>query len=152
MKKIMWMALALSAVTTPAQVNQTAMEQQTVLNLHTGLYKTLVNKDEPQLRNCLAEAFVFTSANADVQYKEAFIKDFAMNPQIKLPLMSTSDQKITVVNNTAVLTALIHINIIRNIQKDNTAIELWERLTETYIKQEGQWRLLALHATYVPNK
>ncbi|SFD15794.1 protein of unknown function [Chitinophaga sp. CF118] len=126
--------------------------QEKILTLHKSFYDALTLRTEKIIREGLREEFVFTSANGDILDKEKFIKGFAMNPSIKIPLLNTSNQKIVVIENTAILTGIMHINIIRDITNDNTVRDLWERITETYIRQGDQWKLLALQATYMQNK
>jgi len=125
-------------------------EKEQVLNVHKQTFDAIANKMEALVRNNLQEAFVFTSANADVQQKDAFVKGFVMNPAIKLPLFVSTDEQVLVVDNVAIVTAVAHINIIR--ANESVVRDLWERITGTYIKQGNEWKLLALQATYMQKK
>ncbi|SIN75812.1 protein of unknown function [Chitinophaga niabensis] len=122
------------------------MKTTPVLQLHKELLAAIAAKNEPFLREHIRQEFLFTSANADVLNKEAFVKGFAMNPALKLPLFEPSGQQVIMVNETAIVTAVVHINIIRG---NNAPEELWERITETYIQDKGQWKLLASQATFI---
>ena len=153
MKKILLTALLLYA--TVYSHGQSAIEtvkakqkMDQVLEVHKALYKALPEKAEALLETILRPEFVFTSANGDLQGRAVFLRSFALNPAVKLPLLVTSEQKVIIVGNTAVLTGLLHIKIIRDVNKDNVERELWERITETYVKQGQQWKLLSLQATY----
>ena len=127
-----------------------AKEKEQILYVHKQIFDAIANKNEASVRNMLQESFVFTSANADVQPKDAFIKGFVMNPAIKLPVFVSAEEQVVVIDNVAVVTAVAHINIIR---ANETAVrDLWERITGTYIKQGNEWQLLALQATYMLNK
>ena len=142
-KQYLLAAALLLAATIHAQ-NKTGMEQ--VLNNHKKIYKAISGKNANDLQLMLSHGFVFTSALAEVWNKEKFVNGFALNPAIQLPLFETTEQNITIIDNTAILTALAHINIKRN---DQPVQELWERVTETYVKQQGKWTLVALQATFV---
>lgn len=158
MKQLMAIAaLFLMSTSGYGQTSDNIMEQHTaqeaaILQVHDRLYQALVAKEESPLQTCLHPAFRFTSANADVQQKEQFLTGFALNPLVRLPSVVTSEKEVTIVDRTAVVTALAHIRIIRNTAKDNTVLELWERLTETYVLQHDRWQLLAMQATYIPKK
>jgi hypothetical protein len=125
-------------------------EKEQVLVVHKQIFEAIANKKEAPVRNNLQEAFVFTTANADVQLKDAFIKGFVMNPAIKLPLFVSADEQVLIVDHVAIVTAVAHINIIR--ANETVVRDLWERITGTYIKQGNEWTLLALQATYMQKK
>ena len=141
-------AILLATVFVHAQTNQRNMpsEKEQLLQIHKKIYAAISNKKESDLQEMLKPEFVFTSATADVWSKEKFLNGFALRPAIALPLFATSEENITIIDNTAILTALAHINIKRG---DQPVQELWERVTETYVKQLGYWKLLALQATFV---
>lgn len=143
---LLWTSFLLGGQTPPTNKTTPTMEQ--VLKTHQALYKALPEKSATVLESILRPEFVFTSANGDLQDRAVFLAAFALNAAVGIPLLQTSEQKITVVGNTAVLTALMHIHIIRNVQTDPVVRDLWERVTETYVQQDGQWKLLSLQATY----
>jgi|GEM_PF-1387171 len=124
-------------------------EKEQVLNINRQLFKGTSEKIESLIRENMEDAFLFTTANADVMDKETYISGFALHPAISIPLLNTSEENVIIVGNTAILTALAHINISRNNAAPN---DLWERITGTYIMQDGRWKILALHATYLPKK
>lgn len=121
-----------------------------VLQVHKQIFEAIANKAEAPVSQQLQDAFVFTSANADVQEKDVFIKGFVMNPAIKWLVFVSSDEQVMIVDNTAIVTAVAHINIIR--ENETVVRDLWERITGTYIKQGNEWKLLALQATYMQKK
>ncbi|HEX6432147.1 MAG TPA: nuclear transport factor 2 family protein [Niastella sp.] len=127
-----------------------AKEKEQVLNVHKQFFDAIANRNEAPVRNNLQEAFVFTTANADVLQKDAFIKGFVMNPAIKLPVFVSTEEQVAVIDNVAIVTAVAHINIIR--ANETVVRDLWERITGTYIKQGNEWQLLALQATYMQKK
>lgn len=145
---ILLVVIILTTLFTHAQTSLPAMqhEKEQLLQDHKKIYQAITTRKESDLRDMLKPEFLFTSANADVWDKEKFIKGFAMHPAIALPLFVTSEENIIIIDNTAICTALVHINIKRG---DQPVQELWERVTETYVKQLGHWKLLAIQATFV---
>jgi ketosteroid isomerase-like protein len=129
---------------------KTEKEKEQVLQVHRQIFNAIAKKTEAPVANNLHDAFLFTSANADVQAKDAFIKGFVMNPAIQLPVFVSSDENVMVIDNTAIITAVAHINIVR--PNETVVRDLWERITGTYIKQGNHWKLLALQATYMQKK
>ena len=125
-------------------------EKEQVLVVHKQIFEAIANKNEAPVRSNLQEAFVFTNANADVQQKDAFIKGFVMNPAIKLPVFVSTEEQVLLVDHVAIVTAVVHINIIR--PNETVVRDLWERITGTYIKQGNEWTLLAMQATYMQKK
>lgn len=133
-----------------AQNEKKTTMQQTIIQIHRTIVKAVKDKNGTPLQESLRNDFVFTSATAELWDKDTFIKGFALNPSLQFPEFAPQDQKVIIYDNTAVLTALVHIKIVRGAAA--TPDELWERITETYVKQEGVWKLLALHATFLPRK
>lgn len=144
---LLWIAISIYAQVQPVVSKSTPVMDQ-ILETHKALYKALPGKSATVLESILRPEFVFTSANGDLMDRPGFLAGFALNAAVSIPLLQTSEQKIILADNTAVLTALMHIHIIRNVNTDTTLRDLWERVTETYVRQGGQWKLLSLQATY----
>jgi hypothetical protein len=137
-------ALLLASLIIHAQ-NKEHMSQE-VLTGHKRIYQAVAGKNEKDLQLMLSHEFVFTSALAELWDKEKFIKGFAMHPSISFEVFETSGEDIKIIDNTAILTALAHIKIKKG---DQPVQELWERVTETYVKQQEIWSVVAIHATFV---
>ncbi|MET3877736.1 DUF4440 domain-containing protein [Chitinophaga sp. OAE865] len=142
-------ALLAAMMTTYGQSKHQHMQTQQILDVNRQLFKGTAEKTEALIRENIADGFLFTTANADVLDKEGYIKGFALHPSIKISLMSTSDERVTISGSTAILTAIAHIRIAKN---DEAPRDLLERITGTYILAGGRWKMLALQATYVPGK
>jgi ketosteroid isomerase-like protein len=120
-------------------------EEQRVLTLHKQLLAAVASKQEPLLKQHIRNEFVFISAFGESLNKKSFIEGFAMNPAIQLPVFISSDQQVTVLDEVAIVRALVQISIVQGKAAPN---ELWERITETYTKADGEWKLLASQATF----
>ena len=148
MKKITGIiALLIAMMVTYGQSKNQRMQTQQVLDINRELFKGTAEKTEALIRENMAEEFLFTTANADVLDKEGYIKGFALNPSIKISLLNTSDERVTISGSTAVLTGIAHIIIATN---NEAPRNLLERITGTYILAGGRWKMLALQATYIP--
>ncbi|NML22544.1 nuclear transport factor 2 family protein [Pseudoflavitalea sp. G-6-1-2] len=130
--------------------NETTTMQQTIIQLHRSIMKAVKDKNGAPLSESLKSNFIFTSATAELWNKDKFINGFALNPALQFPEFAPQDQQVIIDENTAILTALVHIKIVRG--AGAAPEELWERTTETYVRQQGEWKLLALHATFLPRK
>jgi hypothetical protein len=151
-KTILTMVLSLwffSQSQLQAQIEKTT-PMQMVIKLHRTIMKAVKDKNGAPLYESLKNDFIFTSATAELWSKDKFINGFALNPSLQFPEFEPQDQQVIINGNTAVLTALVHIKIIRN--AGAAPEELWERTTETYVKQQGAWKLLALQATFLSRK
>ncbi|MBO9729621.1 MAG: nuclear transport factor 2 family protein [Chitinophaga sp.] len=133
-----------------AQNEKTTTMQQTIIQLHRNIMKAVKDKNGAPLQESLKSDFIFTSATADLWNKDKFINGFALNPSLQFPEFAPQDQQVIMNDHAAVLTALVHIKIVRG--AGAAPEELWERTTETYVKEQGGWKLLALHATFLPRK
>lgn len=133
-----------------AQNEKTTTMQQTIIQLHRTIMEAVKNKNGAPLHESLKSDFIFTSATAELWNKDKFINGFALNPSLQFPEFAPQDQQVIINDNTAVLTALVHIKIARSAAVPPD--ELWERTTETYVKEQGVWKLLALQATFLPRK
>jgi hypothetical protein len=133
-----------------AQIKTTTAMQQTVIQLHSIIMKAIKDKNGMPLHESLKNNFIFTSATAELWSKDKFINGFALNLSLQFSEFAPQDQQVIIDDNTAVLTALVHIKIVRSVGA--APEELWERTTETYVKQQGAWKLLALQATFLPRK
>ncbi len=125
---------------TPMQ-SQLVNPSQQLVNLQRGLAKATREKNDAPLKEGLHPAFVFTTAQAKVLTKEEYLKGFALNPAIKLEQFNSGEEKVTIIGNTAIVTALFHIKF------EQQPNELLERTTATYIKSGEQWQMVALQAT-----
>ncbi|MBS0030102.1 nuclear transport factor 2 family protein [Chitinophaga sp. 22321] len=148
-KTIGIIALQIAMIAGYGQSKNQDMQTQEILDVNRQLFKGTAEKTEAMIRENIADGFLFTTANADVLDKEGYIKGFALHPSIKISLLSTSDEHVTISGSTAILIGVAHIRIAMN---DEAPRDLLERITGTYILADGHWKMLAMHATYIPKK
>lgn len=80
---------------------------------------------------------------AVVLNKEKFINNFVLNPDIKFEIFQLSEEKVVIINHTAILHCLVQV---KPVDKD----DFWERVTFTLVKEDGKWLILVMHATFIP--
>lgn len=133
-----------------AQKTQSRTMEQEVIATHVTMLRAIKEKDGNPLRAIIEDNLSFTSATAEVWNKARFIDGFVLNPQIGFPEFNSSERVVRLYEKTAILTALYHIRITRKPGADPE--ELYERVTETYIKINSKWKLMAMQATFVTKK
>ncbi len=109
-------------------------------------YYALITKHSMVVEGCLHEQFLFTHADAMVQDRSQFIAAFTLNENLIFKNLDRSEEKVAITGNTALITAVIRIHIIA----EGVPVTHHERFTEVYVQQDETWKLLAIHATFIP--
>src|SRR5688572_13715477 len=113
-KMVLTGAVLLTGICMYAQNKNVSMnvekEKEQVLSVHKQIFDAIANRNETPVRNNLQETFVFTTANADVLQKEAFVKGFVMNPALKLPVFVSTEEQVLLAEHVAIVTGVAHIN------------------------------------------
>lgn len=93
-----------------------------------------------------AEDFVLTTSNGKSKAKADMLREIG-SPGLKLEINETENVKVRVLNSTAVLTGRLH-------QKGTyhgKPFDNFLSVTDTWVKTETGWKLLAGHATLLPS-
>lgn len=120
-------------------------EQQTttIIDLQKAFLTAALEKNDFFIADNLHPEFIFTSPRAVVLNKEKFINNFVLNPDIKFEIFQLSEEKVVIINHTAILHCLVQV---KPVDKD----DFWERVTFTLVKEDGKWLILVMHATFIP--
>jgi ketosteroid isomerase-like protein len=89
-----------------------------------------------------AEEFILTTSSGKSKQKEDLLKEIASS-QLILAINETTDVKVRVLGTTAVLTGVLH-------QKGTykgTSFDVSLRVTDTWVRTETGWKILAGHAS-----
>ena len=92
--------------------------------------------------NLYADDFVLTTSSGAVKKKQDMLKDIGL-PDLHFEINETMNVQIRRIENTAVLTGTLH-------QKGLYKEKLFDNkllVTDTWVNLNGQWKLLAGHAT-----
>ena len=111
-------------------------------DLQKAFFLALQKKDLPSIKENIQDGFIFTSPRALVLTKEKFINQFFLNPDLKFELFQSSDEKLLIVGNAAVVNCHVDVKL-----ADQTAFS--ERMTISLVHHRNQWLLIAMHATFI---
>jgi ketosteroid isomerase-like protein len=141
MKWLTLLALLLGPALAPAQ-NQSDASQVVQADVQ---LNELIRKNEPAKAAAFyADDFVLTTSSGKSKSKSDLLGEIG-SPELKLEVNETGNVKVRVLNSTAVLTGTLH-------QKGSykgEAFDVFVRVTDTWVRTDSGWKLLAGHATLV---
>lgn len=111
-------------------------------DLHKAFFLAMKKKDLASIKENIQDGFIFTSPRAHVLTKEKFINQFFLNPDLKFDLFQSSDEKLLIVGNAAVVNCLVEVKL-----ADQTPFA--ERMTFSLVNQRNKWLIMAMHATFI---
>lgn len=94
-----------------------------------------------------ADDFVLTTSSGKAKLKQDMLADIS-SPDVMLEINETTQVKVRVIENTAVLTGILQQ---KGTYKGN-AFDVKLYVTDTWVKVKSGWILLAGHATVINNK
>jgi len=142
MKVITLLAFVLSA---PVALSQDRNYETQVAQADAQLNESIRHNDPAEAAALYADEFVLTTSSGKAKIKSDMLGEIA-SPDLKLEVNETENVKVRVLNSTAVLTGKLH-------QKGSykgQAFDLFVLVTDTWVKTETGWKLLAGHATLLP--
>jgi len=101
-----------------------------------------VKADVATLGAILADTFVSTSADGHVQTKAEMLAALKSG-EVKFEKSDVDDLKVTVYGNAAIIMGRWTGKVVEK----GEASESTERFTDTFIKQNGQWKCVASHSS-----
>jgi hypothetical protein len=142
MKPFLVLALTLVAATADAMVPLPASDL--VASRDRELNALIVAHDAEGARAYYDDQFVLTTSSGKAKSKADLLAEIA-RPGLVLEVNETSDHEVRIVDQTAVLTGVLH-------QKgtiDGKAFDVRLRVTDTWVRVDGEWRILAGHASVI---
>jgi len=141
-KYITLLSLILSATAALSQVRN----YETKVVQADAQLNALIKKNEASKAEAFyAKEFVLTTASGKVKSKSDVLSEIG-SPDLKLEVNETENVKVRVLDSTAVLTGRLH-------QKGSYKGQVFDHrllVTDTWVKTEAGWKLLAGHATLLP--
>jgi ketosteroid isomerase-like protein len=134
---VMLCVLAIAAIPTAAQQESDAA---TLRALELKLAEAYKERHIDLLASMLAEDFVITFEDGSVYSKTGYIS-YSATPSIRLDVAETSDVKVRMHGNTAILTGAYHERGTSN----GKPYEYHDRFTDVWLKTDGKWQLIASH-------
>jgi len=118
-------------------------DHETIQALERELRDALLASDTRTLDSMFSDDFIYQHASADVNMKDHFLRRIGEH-ELKFVLLEPSDVNIRVYKDAAVVTGQLTIRITKF---KNNAIR---RFTRVYIRDNGQWKVVAHQSSGVP--
>lgn len=109
------------------------------------LNKLIVSHDVGVARDYYDDKFVLTTSSGSMKTKDRILAEIAA-PGLVLEVNETTDVVVRIQGGTAVLTGILHQRGAMNSQSFDVKL----RVTDTWCLVNGEWRILAGHATSLP--
>jgi ketosteroid isomerase-like protein len=138
-------ALATIVLPTMASTAATAAPAASVVAADTQLNRYIVQHDVRAAGAMYAEHFVLTTSSGKLKTREDMLREIA-SPQLTLEINETSCVEVRTTNDTAILTGRLH----QKGRYQGRPFDVSLLVTDTWIRVDGDWRLLAGHASVVP--
>jgi ketosteroid isomerase-like protein len=133
--------LLLALLSTPALAD----EADAVAARDRALNALIVRDDAAAARAFYDDAFVLTTSSGKMKTKDDLVREIAL-PGLVLEANDTSEVVVRVRRDTAVLTGVLH----QRGTHDGKPFDVRLRVTDTWVRVHGQWRILAGHASVLP--
>jgi Uncharacterized protein conserved in bacteria with a cystatin-like fold len=118
-------------------------DHETIQALERELRDALLASDTRALDSMFSDDFIYQHASADVNMKDHFLRRIGEH-ELKFVVLEPSDVNIRVYKDAAVVTGQLTIRITKF---KNNAIR---RFTRVYIRDNGQWKVVAHQSSGVP--
>jgi hypothetical protein len=106
------------------------------------LNQFIVDHNVKAAADIYADDFVLTTSSGKVKKKQDMLNEIGL-PDLQFEINETTDVKIRMIENTAVLTGTLQQKgVYKEKPFDNKLL-----VTDTWVNVKGQWKLLAGHAT-----
>ncbi len=126
--------------------NTTSIEEA-VIARDQELNQLIISHRSKEAANIYADDFILTTSSGKVKLKQDMLADIS-TPDLVLEINETTQVKVRVVENTAVLTGILQQ---KGTYKGN-AFDVKLYVTDTWVKVNSNWILLAGHATVINTK
>jgi ketosteroid isomerase-like protein len=120
-------------------------DEEQVKQVDAELNKLILKNASASAASFYAEAFLLTTSSGKVKLKADLVKEIG-SPDLSLAINETTEVNVRVLGSTAVLTGMLH-------QKGSykgTNFDVKLRVTDTWVRTETGWKLLAGHASSFP--
>ena len=126
-----------TGASTSATVAMSA-DERAVLDAEKQRFDAQVKKDYAVLDRVLANDMIYTHSSGNTDGKQSYIQSIR-DGKSKYDAIDVQEQKVRVYGNTAVINGRCVVKMNNN----NTPTELNLRYTDVYVKNGGQWQMVA---------
>lgn len=124
-----------------------AAEETAVLQAEREICNAYLKGDVEAITRNVMEDYTVTNSRGEITGRDQDIDD-AKKRDPKYEIFENHDMKVRVYGDTAVVTGRTHLKGISGAKPFDSEIQF----TDTLIKDNGRWRLLAVHASNLPKK
>ena len=132
--------------TTGLEADRESNEAQALLKLEREWIEAFKNRDKAALERILADDFIFTDDEGQVYGKTQYIE--AVTQVIKVGSYAVDDHTIRVYGDTGIVAARWTGKITVDGKDASGSI----RYTDTFVKRQGRWQVVASQDTRIPKK
>jgi len=133
-----------TAQTTDGKANRNTKTEQELLKANQEYDTALLHGDAVALDQLYANEFVYTNPDGEIRNKAQQL-EFTRSGDLKFESAQSSDVKVRVYEKTAVMTGRFNA---KGTFKGET-IDVRERYTAVWVKQNGRWRLVAEQGNFI---
>jgi ketosteroid isomerase-like protein len=142
MKRFMHVAVMAVLVSAPVLAAETGKVEEALMQTEQMLTDSLLKHDSAPFKKTLDDSFVFVAPDGSLQERAAFIADLD-NGNLKITSTTNEDMAVRVYGDTAVVS---YRSTDKGMYKD-TDISGQYRWTDVFVKQKGEWRIVATQGT-----
>jgi ketosteroid isomerase-like protein len=142
MKRLMCAAVIATLASAPVLAAETAKVEAALMQTEQMLADSLLKQDSAPFKKTLDDTFVFVTPDGSLQQRAAFVDDLD-NGNLKVTSTSNDDMSVRVYGDTAVVS---YRSTDKGMYKD-TDISGQYRWTDVFVKQKGEWRIVATQGT-----
>lgn len=130
--------LTLVVVFSSLQLVLAQSPQEQISQLEKKRFTAMVDADEKTLQSLLSDQLSYTHSDGKVDDKAGYIAS-VMNGTMDYQEIAVLEEKITVIQKTAVVSGKAKVRAVRNGQPLNLTL----RYTDVYVRDQGKWHMLA---------
>ncbi|MEK6322552.1 MAG: nuclear transport factor 2 family protein [Acidobacteriota bacterium] len=119
-----------------------------VLARHKAWCDAIVKGEMETLDQLLADDFIITSGNATLRDKKGELEDLKLADGLSWVFVNTDDLRVRVYGQAVVVTGRVRWRV-RNRDRE---VDDERRFTSVFVKQKGQWRMVAQQMTRPPQQ
>jgi len=147
MKPVIFLVLALMAGPADAQVTSGKDVDEVLKWEHDGCVAYEKN-DAATIQRMVADGYVLTNSRGGYDTKADDVKA-AQNKDVVFSTFRNENMKVRIFENTAIVTGT---TIVKGRAKDGSTVDLAVLFTDTLVKMNGRWQLVAGHVSKPPAK
>ncbi len=124
-------------------------DEQTLVSLEKGWSNAYLTDNAAFLDGLMDPGFVLTNAHGQVSAKDEEVAE-VRDRTLHYDQFESSDLKVRLYDDTAVVTGQTHIKA--SVKKLGHVIDGMVRFTDTFVRRNGKWQIIASQTTLLPAK